>query len=557
MLKPTAHRSLCHIAPAMLVSVFVLIVMAISVRDFGLTTDEAFYIDNAERIANWFDDFGDVGFVENVTSEKRLREGWNYARPESKNLPLVSVVGQLGYVLIGRFDSPNAGYRWGNLILFAVTCGVIFHWARAALSTSAGVVAVLALVGNPRLFAHASLLSMDPLVGCFWVLASFALSRARENWRWSIGFAVLAGIGATAKPTFWFAFPVWIAWACLYRPRELWRAGVGLLTVTPLVALSLLPMWWTDPLGGARDYVAMMRGGAQGWETGTYYLGELYQLDGIGAPPWHAVVVLAAITTPIWILALGTIGLVRWLSDRRRDEVAALWVFSGAILPLIIMLPSTPAHDGVRLFRPAFFFLALLAGGGFEWCRRRWIVRPSAADTERAACGLAEPRREVPALAVALVLACLPHWKMHPAQLSYYNQFVGGFRGAAAPVELPPTQPVRRRPRHEISYWYDLLDEDAWKSMQAELPEHVRLWIFPEHPGARRLKQWGHLRSDVIVENRPDRAEYVLLYGRMSRLMDRRVTPLGSMFLKKRPLWEHTVDGVRVAALYRWAPAQR
>ena len=50
-----------------------------------------------------------------------------------------------------------------------------------------------------------------------------------------------------------------------------------------------------------------------------------------------------------------------------------MWVFSGAILPLIIMLPSTPDHDGVRMFRPAFFFVAILAGFGYELLRRRWL----------------------------------------------------------------------------------------------------------------------------------------------------------------------------------------
>ncbi|GAB4152567.1 MAG: hypothetical protein Tsb009_28570 [Planctomycetaceae bacterium] len=530
--------------PAGLVSLFVIVTCAITARDFGLTTDEDIYIESASRIENWFGDFADVGFLENMTSEQRLKSGWYFARPESKNLPLVSLLSVAGYALVGQFDDPLVAYRWGNILLFGLTCGVIFHWVREKYSTAAASVALFALLGNPRLYVNANLLSIDPLIGCFWVLASYALSRSRDNWGWSIWFAILAGVGMTSRPTFWFAFPAWLVWGMMYRPRELWRAGVCVVIVTPLVALLFLPMWWTNPVGGVLDYLEMMQAGNAGWQTGAYYWGEIYQLNGVGAIPWYGVLVLAAITTPVWILCLGLCGVWNWLGHRRRDEVVALWVFSGVILPVVIMLPMTPAHDGVRLFRPAFFFIALWAAAGFESLRKRFWQPTETAQGKFS-------RGECVVVGLVCGLCLWPHYRMHPHSLSYYNFIVGGFSGATARREMSETLPDRERPRFEISYWYDLLNDDALSSLQEYLPKGAKIWFFPEYGGAKRLQSWGRIRGDIEIVEKPSAADFFVLYGRMSRLLDPKVAPLGKMFLQGKPVWEYRVQDVRAIGLYR------
>ena len=85
------------------------------------------------------------------------------------------------------------------------------------------------------------------------------------------------------------------------------------------------------------------------------------------------------------------------------------------------MLP-TPAHDGVRLFLPTFFFLAAFAGWGTVWL----------ADGLARLSGVpAAPwlrRRPWPAL--VLGPAAWQLVKIHPFELSYYNELIGGPRGA-------------------------------------------------------------------------------------------------------------------------------
>jgi len=549
------------------VALVCLLVSAWSVRDLGLTTDEPRYINNSQRIHAWFGDLFGQG-PGAAFAEDRLAEGWYYARPESKNLPLVSLVGSLGRFTFGLFDSPPHSYRWGNLVVLAVTCGVVFSWVRDELSAPAAIIAVAAMVGMPRLWAHALLMSIDPLVASFQVLACWALWKCRQDaerqsrsaWQWPVVFGLLAGVGAMAKPTFWLIVPAWVAWGILTGPRRSWRAGACLVTVAPLAALILMPPWWSNPIGGFLDYIDLLLNDPVGWKIDAYYLGHVFQAELVpGARPvpvpWHSVPLLSIITTPPWIVVLVLVEVTGWLlsllahrlahragSDRTTPAgpgmaLEGLWLIAAVVLPLVVMLPGTPAHDGTRLYRPAFYFAAFLAAGGFERLRLRWI-------------GTKRPRITWTTAAVLATVAVGTNAASHPAGLSYYNSLVGGFAEAARPVPLGHSLPEPNRPLHEVSYWWELFNREAIDQMQEHLPRGARLTFFPEHYGKQMLRQWGYLRDDVQLVG-TNEADYMVMYARMGRLMDPRAHPSGSRFLHGAAEWEWTVHGVRTIVLVR------
>ena len=60
------------------------------------------------------------------------------------------------------------------------------------------------------------------------------------------------------------------------------------------------------------------------------------------------------------------IGLFWAIGQLRRDRLPFYFLVHFLTLPVIRMFP-TPAHDGVRLFLPTFFFLAAFAGWGTIW----------------------------------------------------------------------------------------------------------------------------------------------------------------------------------------------
>ena len=92
------------------------------------------------------------------------------------------------------------------------------------------------------------------------------------------------------------------------------------------------------------------------------YFGKVY----IYSLPWHNAWVLIAVTVPVTILAAGFVGSIFTVMNARRDRLPLFFVSLFVTLPVLRMLP-TPAHDGVRLLLPSFFFLAALAGWGAVW----------------------------------------------------------------------------------------------------------------------------------------------------------------------------------------------
>ncbi len=534
---------------AVLVGLGVFVLLGFTIRDYGLSTDEPIYIRNNHAIIQWVRDFQSVGLLDNL-SEERRKNGWRFARPENKNLTLVSIVSTLGWVIAGRLDSFPAAFRWGNVFVIAATCGVMFHWIRTRYSHSAAWIAILALLGTPRLFAQLNLAAIDPLVGCFWVLASWALVKSRDNWRWAIAFGVLAGIGATSKPTFWFAVPTWILWGLFHRPRELGRPGVCLLTFAPLTAFLLSPMFWSNPVAEFVSYLKLLGTDATGWKIGTYYFGEIYQTANTPPVPWHAVIVMTAVTTPLWILALAGLGSWQAVKRFRQDgEDGGLWLMSAAALPIICMLPTTPNHDGLRLYRAAFFFLPLLSACGWNaiWKMRLFSTQ----QTQPHADNMQDRPIAWAALAGLIVLTIWQSARIHPGQLSYYNITVGGLSGAASSQPMPPTLPERNRPRFEIAYWWAAMNNDAFEQMQSHIPQGGTLWVFPQHDGFDLLRKHGQFREDIQLVQPSDQPQFTLLYGRLGSLADPNAAPLATIFLHRPAVWELKIDGVRVAALFR------
>lgn len=538
------HSQRHRLIPTACVVVGVVALLGLTIRDYGLTTDEPVHIKNHGHAVDWLKGFSEHGLAGNLTSEK-LAAGWRSGIETNKSLPLPTFVAMLGYATLGQFDSFPASFRWGNVFVFGLACGVIFHWIRTRYSDAAAVIALAGVLGNPRLFAHANLLAVDTLVGCFWIFASWALVNSRSSWRWAIGFGILAGIGATVKPTFWFAVPMWIVWGLMNRPRELGKPALALFLVAPLATLLFSPMWWTNPIGSFVDYLKMLGTDTTGWQIGTYYLGDIYQTATTPTVPWHAVPLLTAISTPLWILILGFVGAVRAVR-RRRDvtDDGMLWLMSALALPVICMLPNTPNHEGVRLYRSAFMFVPMLAAGGFESIVGLFR-RPNQERPRRTSLFAWIP------VAVICVLSVWQTSRIHPGQFSFYNLAVGGLPGAAENKTMPIGLPERNRPRFEIDYWWAAMNDEAFVEMQSHIPEGGSLSVFPAHYGLDLLREHGTFRSDIKLVTPGENPDYILLYGRLGSLADPRAAPFATMFLHGEPIWEKRVDGVRVAAMFK------
>jgi hypothetical protein len=152
----------------------------------------------------------------------------------------------------------------------------------------------------------------------------------------------------------------------------------------------------------------------------------------------------------------------------------------------LTLFKNIPIYDGVRLFLPAFAFLAGLAGIG-SYHLVQFLAR--------------EKPREVASRAIAatvMLFSAISLARIHPFELSYFNILVGGLNGAA-------------RIGLESTYWNDTFTLDLAGTMNAK----YRNSVFSEVAGLkytfRYYKEIGVL-DESIAQHPTDYDYYLLQY---------------------------------------------
>ena len=318
---------------------------------------------------------------------------------------------------------------------------------------------------------------------------------------------------------FWPNHRVWGA----ERPGlEIWAS---ILAFAPVVAWLGNPGWWRETLPRMAHYYSLNadRRGALP-DIRILYWGQIY----VYSLPWHNAWVLIAITVPVGILLAALVGLVAGLgrSLRNRDGLPVYFLLQLVFLPSLRMLP-TPAHDGVRLFLPTFFFLAAFAGWGAvavaDWLAL-WWGRPTRCRAVVATC-----------LGVASVV---PLVQIHPFELSYYNELIGGPRGAW-------------RRGFELSYWYEAFDRTTLADLNRILPPGASVDFLNgliTTPTFDCLQELGELRGDIVLGT----ADARLIPYAWSLTHDSKAGPFTRLLFAMRPLYARTpaqLDGLRVVTL--------
>ncbi len=297
----------------------------------------------------------------------------------------------------------------------------------------------------------------------------------------------------------------------------------AILAFAPVVGWLGNPAWWRETLPRLAHYytLSLDRKGTLP-DIQILYFGQVYEFS----LPWHNGWVLMGITVPAAILGAGVIGLIWGLARIRRDRLPLYFLIHFLTFPVIRMFP-TPAHDGVRLFLPTFFFLAAFAG---------WGTVAVADLLERA--GRRSSRLARPALA-ALVLgsAAVALIRIHPYELSYYNELIGGPRGAW-------------ERGFELSYWYDAFNDRVIDDLNRRLPPRAQVDFLNELTKTsvgvfQDLQNLGILRGDIVLGGiDPDTFPYIWLLTQ-----DSKATAMTRLFFAMRPWYAsepRQLDGARV-----------
>lgn len=455
----------------------------------GVSWDEPTYYRTAQGIAVWAGEAGSEGWL----SAARLEQTFGLRPLKNDHPPLTKAIGAL---TMGALAAPLGefwAFRFSSVLLFAVLVAVLYLHVRRASGPLAAFAAAVLLATMPRFYADAHIAATDAPLSVLWFLTAVAFERACERPRlWPLA-GLAYGLCMSVKFTGFLAPVPLLAWGLVYRRRAMLRPAFGLL-LGPVVFVLLQPAIWHHPLAGIADFVRMSLTREQWNPHWVLFLGKVHDFSG----PWYYAPFLVLATVPEVTLLLSLAGAARALRDRLRDALAGSSLIHFAFFMLVTMAPAAPLFDGVRLFLPAFVFLAVLAGLGLA-------ALVSALEARAAAAGRwsAARMRALRGVTAALLLggAALPLARIHPFGLEYYNAFVGGISGA-------------RAAGLETTYWWTVLTEEHLAWVNGLVPARARLRFVPMDPDLHELYQdLGLLRRDIQVVEEGD-FDYALVLSR-------------------------------------------
>lgn len=334
-----------------------------------------------------------------------------------------------GARLLGQgrhYSDVLASARHGELVFFLLLATVVWMWARRLLGDAGAALAVLLVVTNPNLLAHAGLATTDIACAAATTLALYAAVCwiERPTWQATLGLGVAFGIAASSRLSA-LAFLAGAVIACyLIRAWAARRWSLGRELDAPQ---------WTARAVAAIAVFALVVWAAYRFDVGRLSPGGLlvpapafiagidrFVLHGgsghpsflLGRPGnvgwWYYFPVALAVKTPIPLLLLAIVGGAEAIRVLRRDRDWAAAVPLVAALSVLAVAMKVRVDLGVRLILPIFPLVAIV---GAQGALALW--------------------RQVPRVASRVAVAGLFAWsaigvtRSYPDYLAYFNVLAG------------------------------------------------------------------------------------------------------------------------------------
>ena len=438
--------------------IFVLVayVLVVTAADPGLTWDEPIYMRAAVEYWDWFHD---APRLQPRMASETLRRVWL----SDGHPPLGKLAIMLPLATLNQQIDPVVAARLMPIACFALVCALLFFYVQRRFGLASGVCAAVLLAAMPRVFAHAHLASLEMPLMLTWVATIFAFEKGIHSRFWSVvtgvcfGLALLTKFNAVLLPVLLFI------WGFIFHGGKVVPNLVCMGTIGPIMFFAGWPAMWQEPVANAISYVQFQMSGHR-LPIPVYYLGKVYGGKAYAdlVAPWHYPFVMTLLTTPLLVLFAAAAGVFRLVwpgavkaganaddeSAPNMRPVGMLFLFAFLAPLLLVALPGAPKYDGERLFLTAFPFLAALGGIGLGWLWDKSFSqpRPNLLSTLLTAVLVVFGG----AMLVGLVA-------LHPFQMSYYSEAVGGPWGAKK-LGMEPT------------YWGDTFNDEVLQQINARLP---------------------------------------------------------------------------------------
>lgn len=491
--------------------------LLLATMDMGFTRDESFYFHAARDYWGWFAELGrnwEAGQLAQSFTRVGVDRHWGY-NPEHpvlmKTLFALSWAlchGKLGWL------SESTAFRLPTAVMSAWLVSMVYLFTRQLGGRVAGLVAAAALLLQPRFFFDAHMACFDAPVAALWFAVVYAYWRSLGSRGWAVATGALWGLCLATKLNAFF-LPIvlvghWLLsnWRTIKFERDeegptiklpaIPWAFVSMLLLGPIIFYLHWPRIWFDTFERVWWYMKFHL-------THVHYF-VYFRGQSLYAPPFPVSLptFLTLVTVPTSILAASCVGLVAWWSERgllarvggllgRRwgqavvpdERGTGLLLAMNFIFPiLLISMPNTPVFGGTKHWMPAMPFMAMMAGLGVVWAAS--LLRLPQRGAQAAVAGLLGLAMAMPAgLAVA---------RHNQYGISYYNELIGGPRGAADAGMMR-------------QFWgYASRGVLPW--LNANAPQGARIWTHDttswafeqykkENLARRDLRPWGMDGSDL------------------------------------------------------------
>jgi len=534
----------------------------------GMSRDEGMYVVAAESYAGWFELFArdPASALEQANIDRHFRA--NHEHPG-----LVKSLFAVSHLVdreLGLFTRDSLAYRFPGMVSAGLLLWLVYVFGVRTFGRRVGLFAALAYALLPRPFYHAHLNAFDVPITLALTAVTYAYWRSLIARRWALVTGVLFGVALATKHNSWILPGVFAIHFALVialdrvrrkraasavqadastaaaassasaaprlRPLPYWVLAMAALG--PVIFVASWPWLWNDTLARFERYAAFH-------VHHDYYNIAYFGVNYFWPPfpvsyPW----VMTLYTVPVTTLLLAVVGLtVRSrvvLNDVRaalRGEQAedprltsVLWL--GAMLaPLVLIsLPWTPIFGGTKHWFPAYPFLALFAGVGFDRALSvyaDWLSRSR----------LARLRAHVQWLLGALMLlpAAVETAHSHPFGLSHYG-FAAGFVPGAADRGM------------NRQFW-GFTTRSLSDFFHRQLPVGGRVWICDTlDTSFRMLVRDGHLPAQIVATGDIANADFAIVHHEHHFAeVDHQIwTAYGTT----RPVYVLAYDGVPIISVY-------
>jgi hypothetical protein len=558
-----------HVVGALIGVAYTIWLLA-TARSLGFPRDEGVYFNAGSAYARWFN-----LLLENphlAVQQSAVDAAWQANNPEHPSL-MKTLFGLSWLYLHEKWkliDDASTAFRLPGMLTAALALYVTYLFGARAFSRRAGVVGAVLLGAMPRVFFNAHLACFDVPIMAMWTACVYVYWRSEQEGGllWALACGVMYGLTLETKHNAWILPGVFLAHAAVVHGPRMVRelpSGkiripanlVAMATIGPALFYALWPRIWFDTIPRLQWY-------ADYHLQHAYYNIEFLHKNYFAPGPWTYAPVMIFATVPSITLLLFLIGAfdrgkvayeraraavmrvmkkaevraeraARSPTGEKRDRAQTdLLMFLAFAAPIaVFFLPKTPIFGGTKHWLPAYPFLAMVAGRGFDLVA---AAMGRALATVPRLSGVRERRAAFTALSVAVVGAPLAETShSHPFGLSAYVPIVGGTAGGAdlglnrqfwgfTTQSLAPY--LEKAPRSASVFLCDTT-WDSWAHMQAE----------------RRL------RPDLRGVGSPQDAEFQLVHHELH--FNEVEFGLWTVDQTAVPDYVLTQDGVPIISVYR------